>query len=75
MKNILKGKSFKEMKDETIEKVEDFIDDHGTALECAAFMATTVVSVGAMFVVFDAGVKCGTNNLINAIKELSKESF
>lgn len=81
MKDILKGKSFKEMKDETVSKVEDFMDEHYVLVTCAtgaivgSFTALCMCNIYKN--AYGVGVNDGLdiyNHMINQLANMYKES-
>ena len=74
MKNILKGKSFKEIKDEAVSNVEDFMDEHYVLV-----MSITGAIVGGftalcMCTVYRNAYKVGLNDGLNVCNNMVKET-
>lgn len=81
MKNILKGKSFKEMKDETVSKVEDFMSEHYILVTCTAGAIVGSFTALCMCNVYKNAYKVGLNdglnvyhNMIKGLANMPKES-
>lgn len=81
MKNILKGKSFKEMKDETVSKVEDFMSEHHILVTCTAGAIVGSFTALCMCNVYKNAYKVGLNdglnvyhNMIKGLANMPKES-
>lgn len=81
MKNILKGKSFKEMKDETVSKVEDFMSEHYVLVTCTAGAIVGSFTALCMCNVYKNAYKVGLNdglnvyhNMIKGLANMPKES-
>lgn len=81
MKNILKGKSFKEMRDETVSKVEDFMSEHYVLVTCTAGAIVGSFTALCMCNVYKNAYKVGLNdglnvyhNMIKGLANMPKES-
>ena len=79
MKDILKGKSFKEMKDENVSKVEDFMSEHYILIgSITGAIVGSFTALLCMCTVYKNAYNVGLNDGLNArdkmIKEMAKES-
>lgn len=73
MKDILKGKSFKEMKDETVSKVEDFMDEHYILVTSIAGAIVGSFTGLCMCKVYQNAYKVGINDGLNVYNHMIKE--
>lgn len=73
MKDILKGKSFKEMKDETVSKVEDFMDEHYILVTSTAGAIVGSFTALCMCKVYKNAYKVGINDGLNVYNHMIKE--
>ena len=79
MKDILKGKSFKGMKDENVSKVEDFMSEHYILIgSITGAIVGSFTALLCMCTVYKNAYNVGLNDGLNArdkmIKEMAKES-
>ena len=73
MKDILKGKSFKEMKDDTVSKVEDFMDEDYVLVTCATGTIVGSFTALCMCIVYRNAYKVGLNDGVNIYNKMVKE--
>ena len=74
MKNILKGKSFKEIKNETVSKVEDFMDEHYILVTSTAGAIVGGFTALCMCTVYKNAYKVGLNDGLNVCNHMIKET-
>lgn len=73
MKSILKGKSFKEMKDEAVEKIDDFANDHYILVTSTAGAIVGSFTALCMCIVYRNAYKVGLNDGVNVYNKMIKE--
>lgn len=74
MKEKLKGKSFKEMKDENVGKVEDFISEHYILVgSITGAIVGSFTALLCMRTVYKNAYNVGLNNGLNACDNMVKE--
>lgn len=73
MKDILKGKSFKEIKNETVSKVEDFMSEHYILVTSAAGAIVGSFTALCMCKVYKNAYSVGINDGVNVYNHMIKE--
>lgn len=73
MKDILKGKSFKEIKNKTVSKVEDFMDEHYILVMCTAGSIVGSFTALCMCNVYKNAYGLGFSDGLNVYHHMIKE--
>ena len=73
MKNILKGKSFKEIKDEAVEKIDDFANDHYILVTSMAGAIVGSFTALCMCIVYKNAYSVGLNEGVRVCNKMIKE--
>ena len=73
MKNILKGKSFKDIKDEAVEKIDDFANDHYILVTSTTGAIVGSFTALCMCIVYKNAYKVGLNDGLNVYNNMIKE--